>query len=307
MEKIDLVITYVDSSDRKWQELFSRYTPQDADTQVTGKQRFRGNPHFIYLFRGIEKYAPWINNVFLVVQSESQVPSWINKTKVKVVLHEDFISAEYLPVFNSQAIEMFFHKIQGLSEKFLYANDDNYFVGDMKPEDFFEADKVKTDFIRCKYGRVSEDKMPLWKIAIINSGLLANEKETQELKKEGLYIAPMHGIRPYLKSKIEEAYAKYSKEILESISRFREIKNLTVYLYDFYLRKLGLTVNKKYLFVYFNPIFASTGSICTALINPHQYKTICVNDTMEEENKERTRQITKHFDLQLSKHSKYEC
>ena len=198
---------------------------------------------------------------------------------------------------------MFLHKIPGLSEKFLYANDDTYFVGDMKPEDFFDKEKVRTSFSRWKYG--SEDDMPLWKRAIINSSLLTNKQETEMLKAENSYIVPMHGIRPYLRSKIEEAYNKHQQEILNSISIFRDRKNLTVYLYDFYLRKLGLTLEKQYLFVYFSSL-SPVGLVCTALINPHEYKTICINDTKEEEDKKRTELIAQYFDSQLPKQSKYE-
>ena len=305
MEKIDIVITFVDSSDVKWQELYNQYVPQVDNVQINGKQRFRKNSHFIYLFRGIEKYAPWINNVFLVVQSMSQVPKWINTSTVKIILHEDFIPHEYLPVFNSQAIEMFLHKIPNLSEKFLYANDDNYFVGNISESDFFEDDKVKTSFSRCKYVQDSENDMPLWKVSIINSGMLANKLETESLKKESIYLAPMHGIRPYLKSKIEEFYNKYSNEILSSISRFRERKNLTVYLYDFYLRQLGLTKEKNYMFSYFSSS-SPIGLIGMSIINPHQYKTICINDTSESEDEKRSDTINQYFKSQFPKLSKYE-
>lgn len=58
MEKIDLVVTYVDSMDKGWQELYNKYAPNTINNQITGKQRFRGNPLFKYLFRGVEKYVP---------------------------------------------------------------------------------------------------------------------------------------------------------------------------------------------------------------------------------------------------------
>jgi len=305
LNKIDLVVTYVDSTDPEWQAVFKQYNTQSHNVEINGKQRFRCNPHFVYLFRGVEKYAPWINNIFLVVQSLSQVPSWIDQEKVKIILHEDFIPKEYLPVFNSQAIEMFLHKIPGLSEKFLYSNDDTYFVGSVKPEDFYVENKVKTSFSQAKYIPGSEETMPLWKIAIMNSGLLVNKQETEKLKKQGLYISPMHGIRPYFKSKIEELHAQHSTTILNSISKFREPKNFTVYLYDFYLREKGLTEENKYRFAYFAS-WVNARNICTAIINPNIYKTICINDTEEEEDKKRIDIIAQNFKTQLPKLCKYE-
>lgn len=304
MEKIDIVVTYVDSADKEWQELFSKYAPQIDDAQVSGKQRFRKNNYFKYWFRCVEKYVPWINNIFLVVQSHSQVPKWIDTSKVKVVLHEDFMPKEVLPVFNSQAIEMFLWNIQGLSEKFLYANDDTYFVGDMKPEDFFENNKVKTSFNRAGLGDMLN--LPLWKTAIINSGLLANKQEQENLMKQGDYITPSHTIRPYLKSVMLELFTQKQQEILSSISKFRAENNFTVYMYDFYLKYKRLTIKKNYSVVYHSSK-ASVGLIANTLINPDVYKIVCINDTSEEENLEKEEKLTKQFKICFPNKSKYEA
>lgn len=301
MEKIDLVITYVNSNDSEWQKLYKQYAPNINDLEITGKQRFRENICFKYYFRGIESFVPWINKVFLVVQSKSQVPSWINQNTVKVVLHEDFIPKEHLPVFNSQAIEMFLWNIPGLSEKFLYSNDDTYFVGPLKPEDFFEDGKIKTTFARISLN----GEMPLWKKAIINSGLLANKKEQQSLLSANSYITPTHTIRPYFKSKMIELYNNKKQEINSSITKFRDEKNYTVYLYDFYLKSLGLVVNKTYKSAYHSSN-ASIGLIANTLINPDLYKIICINDTTEEYDLKREQSIEQQFNKNMSKKSNYE-
>ena len=44
---------------------------------------------------------------------------------------------EYLPTFNSAAIELNLHRIEGLSENFVFFNDDMYLIQDVKPDDFF--------------------------------------------------------------------------------------------------------------------------------------------------------------------------
>ena len=50
---------------------------------------------------------PWIRNLYLIVSNKEQVPAWVNQENVKIVLHEDIIPAQFLPTFNSTAIEMF--------------------------------------------------------------------------------------------------------------------------------------------------------------------------------------------------------
>lgn len=303
MENIDLVVLYVDSTDKHWQELYTRYAPLSNDSQITGKQRFRRNPHFKYWFRGVENYVSWIKTIYLVVQSHSQVPDWIDTNKVKVVLHEDFMPKECLPVFNSQAIEMFLWNISGLSEKFLYSNDDTYFVGDLKPEDFFENGKVKTSFHKASLGDMTN--VPLWKQSILNSGILANNEEQQDLMKQGSYITPSHTIRPYLKSMMLELFTQKQQEILSSISKFRAENNFTVYMYDFYLKYKRLTIKKNYSAVYHSSK-ASVGLIANTLINPDVYKIVCINDTSEEENLEKEEKLTKQFKICFPNKSKYE-
>lgn len=139
VNKIDFVVPYVDSDDPKWRKLFNQYNcGKNIREGVNAENRFRGQGEFFrYFFRGLEANLSWINNVFLLVQSESQVPYWINRDKVIIVTHDQFIPEEYLPTFNSCTIEMFLGNIPGLSEQFIYANDDIFILGALNPADFF--------------------------------------------------------------------------------------------------------------------------------------------------------------------------
>jgi hypothetical protein len=92
-----------------------------------------------YLFRWIEKFTPRVNNVFFVTCGH--YPSWLNldHPKLKFIKHEDYIPKEYLPTFNSHTIELNFHRIEGLSEHFVYFNDDTFVINYMNESDFFES------------------------------------------------------------------------------------------------------------------------------------------------------------------------
>lgn len=80
---------------------------------------------------------PFIRNVYLVVSGESQIPDWIDRDEINVVLHRDIIPESLLPTFNSTTIEMYLHRIDGLSEHFIYSNDDMMPMNRMRAEDFF--------------------------------------------------------------------------------------------------------------------------------------------------------------------------
>lgn len=134
MEPIDIVIPWVDGNDPLWLQEKSRFSVNRCDARVN---RYRDWGNLQYLFRGIEKFLPWVRTVHFVTWGH--LPEWMNVDcpRLNIVNHKQFIPEEYLPVFSSHPIEMNFHRIEGLSEQFIYANDDMFFLCPMKREDFF--------------------------------------------------------------------------------------------------------------------------------------------------------------------------
>ena len=132
---IDFVVTWQDSSDPEWQKQFAKY--KEEETGRTENARFRNLDTLRYWFRAVEQYAPWVNKVYLV--TNGTFPKWINANHPKLVLvkHSDYIPEEFLPTFNSITIELFMHRIKGLSEHFVYFNDDFFLNAPTKPELFF--------------------------------------------------------------------------------------------------------------------------------------------------------------------------
>ena len=114
MEKIDFVILWVDGSDEKWLKEKNKYTNIKGDASIN---RFRDFGNLQYLFRGIEKYADFVNNIFFITWGH--IPSWlnVNHPKLKIIRHDQFIPNKYLPTFNSNVIELNLHRIKDLSEQ----------------------------------------------------------------------------------------------------------------------------------------------------------------------------------------------
>jgi hypothetical protein len=136
---IDIVITWVDGNDAEWLAEKKKYTAgTNTDDRVS---RYRDWDNLHYIFRGIEKFAPWVNKVFFVTWGH--LPKWLNKEhpKLRIVNHKDYIPAEYLPTFNTNPIELNFHRIKELSEHFIYFNDDIFLLKSTKPKDFFKNGK----------------------------------------------------------------------------------------------------------------------------------------------------------------------
>ena len=149
-EKIDIVVLWVDGNDKEWLKEKNKYLNIKGDAKVN---RFRDCENLQYLFRGIEKFAPWVNKVFFVTWGH--LPKWLDTSNDKIVIvkHEEFIPKEYLPTFNSNVIEMNLHRIEKLSEKFILFNDDIFILKELKPEDFFI--KCKPADVYVEYPKIS--------------------------------------------------------------------------------------------------------------------------------------------------------
>lgn len=132
--KIDFVITWVDGSDPEWLKEKQKYLPETD----TDPNRFRDWGLLKYWFRGVEKFAPWVNKIHFITWGH--IPEFldVNHPKLNIVKHEDYLKTEYQPTFNSNAIELSMHKIKGLSEHFVYFNDDMYLIKNVSQNDFFK-------------------------------------------------------------------------------------------------------------------------------------------------------------------------
>ena len=140
--KIDLVYLWCSDSDVQFNAILNEtkknyliYEDKDKlDVRVADHNELR------YSLRSVEQFAPWIHHIYIV--TFNQVPKWlnINHPKITIIDHSQIIPKEYLPTFNSTVIEAFIHKIPGLSEHFLMANDDTFFGNETSSDFFFNQE-----------------------------------------------------------------------------------------------------------------------------------------------------------------------
>ena len=141
--KIDFVLTWLNADDPQWkaqknQALNAVGFNGKKDSDANGDCRYRDMGLLQYWFRGVEKFAPWVNKVFFVTCG--QKPDWLNENNPKLVLvnHDDYIPFDYLPTFNSRTIELNLHRINDLSEHFVLFNDDVFLLKAVSPDFFFK-------------------------------------------------------------------------------------------------------------------------------------------------------------------------
>jgi UDP-N-acetylglucosamine-lysosomal-enzyme len=145
--------------------------------------RFEDNDQLKYSLRSLEINAPWIRNVYLV--TNGQVPNWLNtsNSRIKLVTHADiFVNKSHLPTFSSSAIETHLHRIQGLSKKFLYFNDDILLGKPITLGDFYTESKGFRIFLTSILINTCELYCPrVW----LNDGECDDVCNTKDCKYDG--------------------------------------------------------------------------------------------------------------------------
>ena len=306
MEKIDFVVTWLDSTDPVWQKEYECYKDQSKGEKSAA--RFRDMNIFMFLFRSVEKYAPWVNKVYLV--TNGKFPEWINKDCPKLVLvrHEDYIPKEFLPTFNSCTIELNFHRIKGLSEHFVYFNDDMLLNRPINPDYYFKNGlpcdcNKETCFnvpIYTREERFDIRMSMLADIGIVNSHF--NRWETVKkspwrwfgphlgfkglimssiLMKQRLFVgfSNYHIEQAYLKSSFEDVWEKEPDFLNSSCTRFREEVIANPYLFRYWQFAKNTFYPKKRKFATFHlDGRGAIDDIEKALFNMN-CATICLNDT----------------------------
>ena len=300
--EIDFVMPWVDGSDETWRKEKKNYLPAKQDDD--GEERFRDWENLKYWFRGVEKYAPWVRKIHFITWGH--LPEWMDTShpKLHLVKHEDYIPKQFLPTFNSHTIELNLHRIKGLSEHFVYFNDDIFLLRQLRRQDFFRNGKP-CDMLAFQ-PVIANPKNPVMSHIFLNNALVLAkhfEKRMNVRKQPGSYFKPgypplyffynllelafpqytgfytVHGPAAFCKSTFEELWEKEPEILTASSShRFRSGEDVNQYLMREW-QKLGghfcprnITRN----FAYFNVKSENPGLVRT--IERRKADIICIND-----------------------------
>lgn len=326
---IDFVILWVDGSDPEWINTYNKYcTP---DKMIDSRQcQYREFGLLRYWFRGVEKFAPWVNKVYFVTCG--QKPTWLNVEcrRLVWVKHLDYIPWENLPLYNSQAIEVGLHRIQGLSDHFVYFNDDLYLTDYVQP-DFFFKEGVPRDMLvmsplvgglnsQIAYAQLTD-------CALINSRFEKHKAVTRHFSKffnicyggenlRNLLMLPFpnistflnhHFAQPFLKKTFEEAWNAFPLQCAETQkSRFREPMNVNQWLFRYWQLMSGnfvpTNLNKGRRYYTLGKDFSQ---MCHA-IKTQKYKEIVINDGGYDMTEQENQLLLDSFEAILPDKSEFE-
>ena len=228
---IDLVYCWCDGNDPEFRRRKNdalRNNNKDYNIDATSDCRTFQFDELKYSLRSVEKYMPWINHIFIV--TDHQVPEWIDldNNKITIVDQSTLLPETVEYCFNSNAIESVLYKIPGLSEFFIYANDDMFVNHAVSPDFFFDA-KGRC-IVRGNFKHLDPSK------SLYNQQLIYVQNKIKDRFGSDLPINPSHNFDPYLKSEYESCAKCYDKEFNETshhmFRQFDSVQRLIVHLYS---------------------------------------------------------------------------
>lgn len=235
---IDLIYLWVDGNDPVWLAKKNAFLPagQQVNPEVAGECRYVENDELRYSLRSVEKYAPWIRRVYIV--TDDQTPPWLDTSnpRVRVVSHREILPAGILPVFNSTVIELFLHRISGLAEHFLFANDDMLFNAPVGPDFFFDAEGRPVARLKKQSLKRHLDKVYPYKV-------YCAQRQIQQRWGKLYKLAPHHNVDAYRKSDYAACMEAFREDVERtSHSRFRKKEDFHRSAVLYYALALGHAV-----------------------------------------------------------------
>lgn len=327
---IDFVIIWVDGNDPQWKKEKNKYKGLLTSEEDDSEHRYRDWNNLQYWFRGVEKFCPWVRTIHFVTWGH--LPNWLNtdNPKLHIVNHKDYIPEQYLPTFSSHTIELNLHRIHGLSDNFVYFNDDMFVIKPMKKDDFFKNGKPCDSAVLTPHCYNMEDMVimaPFRNIGIINhefkmkdviktniSGWFNWRYGINNLKNLVMISCPrfpgmmqQHLPTSFCKSTFEEVWKKYYEILDETCKhRFREMTDVNQWVFKEWQIASGN----------FTPRSTKVGrnipaySINTAVdcIKNQRAKMMCLNDTEMSYEQFNTcvKKVNRSFNYILPKKSSFE-
>lgn len=268
---IDLVYLWVDGSDPVWQAKKNAFMHgmSVVPSEAVSEARFVDSNELRFSLRSVEKYAPWIRKIFIV--TDNQVPSWIDLSnpRISIIDHTEIMPSSSLPTFSSPAIEWCIDNIPGLSEHFLYANDDVFIAQEVYPDFFFDSEGHPIVRLRkCPSGK--------WGTSLYLKTIAKAQGIIKQCFGKRIKYIPHHNIDSYRKSDFKVCKELFAKEVLETINRHvRSEEDLQRVIILYYVLARGEGQMK--LMGRYNKPMPLFDKIKSALLGVYHYETRSIN------------------------------
>ncbi|MGP5524288.1 stealth conserved region 3 domain-containing protein [Glutamicibacter arilaitensis] len=279
---IDAVYTWVDGDDPIWMSTKRRREAElagiDYHEEANHTARFRSRDELKYSLRSLQMFAPWFRKIFIV--TAGQTPRWLDTSdpRIEIVDHKDiYPGGDYLPTFNSNSIISRLHHIAGLSEHYVYINDDVFFGRDVVPEQFF----TPTGIAKVS---PSNNRRPFGESTLLDEPHLNLTRNIRRLLKERFGVTVSRAIKhtphPQLKSVHFEMEAEFRDEYEKTwASPFRDHRDLVSdQLHHYYAQITGRAIPTRLRYHYINILDDQYRLVMENTLRLRDRDTFCIND-----------------------------
>ncbi|MEU4684307.1 stealth family protein [Streptomyces xinghaiensis] len=281
---VDAVYTWVDGHDPDWLARRAATAGHAYHEEAANAARYASHDELRYSLRSLHLYAPWLRTIHLV--TDRQVPPWLDRDVpgLRVVDHtEIFGDPGLLPTFNSHAIESQVHHIEGLSEHFLYFNDDVFLGRPTRPQDFFHANGLTQFFpspALIPPGAPNERDVPVSAAGKNNRALI--EEMSSTVIGHKMKHTP-HALRRSVLYEIEERFPEQHRATASR--RFRSLDDLSVVssLHHYYAFLTARAVPGQLRYAYLDISDPVAGVRLDRLLARRDRTVFCLNDTVSGE------------------------
>ena len=279
---VDVVYTWVDGSDPGWLAGKLAAAGEPIDQQRTERAaddvRFADHDELRHSLRSVEQFAPWVRHIWVV--TGGQRPAWLaDHPRITVVDHRDiWPDAIGLPTFNSHAIEACLHRIPGLSEHFLYFNDDMILGRPVRPERFFHGNGMTQFF----WSNALVDYLPVQDGEVASSVAAKNARRLLAADFGITFSRKFfHAPYPLRVSVLQELEERFPSEFAATrAARFRSTADIAAAgsLYFNYAYATGRSAPGRISYAYVDPAAPSGPAVLSRLLRRRGYDTFCIND-----------------------------
>ncbi len=241
--EIDMVFSWVDGTAIEFQRARAKrmaaYVVGEGDDS---EARYRQIDELKYALRSVYMFAPWVRRIFIA--TDSPKPEWLADDPRVTIMPSDqfFKDLSDLPTHNSHAVEAQLHRIPGISEHFLYSNDDMFFGRPVTPDLFFSPGGI-TKFVEA------DTRIGLGQNALHRSGFENAARVNRELlqRRFGRITTRHleHCAAPLRKSVLFEMEREFAPEFARTAaSPFRSATDISVTnsFYHYYALMTGRAV-----------------------------------------------------------------
>ena len=288
--RIDIVYLWVNDADPVWRHkrhrAYAAWTRNNSEAlaafgNVAG--RYRDNSELLFNLRALELFFPDHGHIYIV--TDGQTPAWLRpSSRITLVDHRHLLASTSHGVFDSGHIESYLHHIPGLSERFIYLNDDVFFGQEVNPAWWFE-DRIKV-FLEPASQQHPEALHP-GETALVNASiesgrwLTARYPHYRHLPQ--VYSHTPRAMRKSLMHELEHLAGDWFAQVRSTVFRSWRIPPIVPDLAPRWMVQMGYAEQRV-----LNPLCINTGEAQAAV----QFETLlnnfgslpffCINDTCDE-------------------------